>query len=236
MRPLYRRRFCFGCSPFGGHNTSKAPPGGRDAGEIAAERRRRRNETSYRSQKKRRRQLKDELIAARGGRCCDCGYSASAAALEFHHRDAATKEFEIGAASVSRDRKRIEASKCDLVCANCHRARHAIAARSSGAPVVEFRRRTKQKAVALLGGRCRGCDREFAASTFEFHHLDAGTKDFSISDDGIPRPWERITAELAKCVLVCANCHREIHAGMRVIAADGPAIGEALGPYRSAVA
>lgn len=220
----------------GGHNTSTTPPGSRQADEIAAQRRRRRNESSYRSQKKRRRELKDQLIAARGGRCRDCGYSTSAAALEFHHREASTKEFEIGAASVSRERKWVEASKCDLVCANCHRTRHSVAPRTPGGPVVEFRRRTKQKAVALLGGRCSGCDREFAASTFEFHHLDPSLKDFAISADGVARPWERIAAELAKCVLVCANCHREIHAGVRMVERPDTAMSEAAGSYRSAVA
>jgi hypothetical protein len=52
-------------------------------------------------------------------------------------------------------------------------------------------------------------------SRFEFHHTDAKTKDFGISEDGILRSWASIVAELAKCVLLCANCHREVHAGVR---------------------
>ena len=174
VRMLYRRRFCFECSPFGIHNTSKRPPGELSPDELSSYRKRQRRETLYRSQKKRRRELKAELVAARGGRCTDCGYSDSAAALEFHHRDAFSKDFAIGTTSASRERVWSETAKCDLVCANCHRARHAAAARSDGAAVVQFRRRTKQRAVDLLGGRCQGCERAFPVAAFEFHHLDAG--------------------------------------------------------------
>ena len=183
--------------------------------ELAAYRRRRKSRTTYRSQKKRRKELKAELIADHGGRCLDCGYSGIATALEFHHRDALTKEFAIGSSSVSRARLWAEAAKCDLVCANCHRARHAAARKAGGGPVVEARRRTKQRAVDLLGGRCHGCQVAVPVAAFEFHHLDAGTKDFAISADGVPRRWELIVAELEKCVLLCANCHREVHAGVR---------------------
>jgi predicted HNH restriction endonuclease len=31
------------------------------------------------------------------------------------------------------------------------------------------------------------------------------------------RPWEAIAEELLKCVMLCANCHREIHARVRVL-------------------
>ena len=188
---------------------------------------------TYRSQKKRRMEMKNELIAARGGRCIDCGYSGSTTALEFHHRDPASKEFAISRASASIARVWSEAAKCDLVCANCHRARHAAARGAGGGPVVEARRRTKQRAVELFGGRCAGCGRLVPVAAFEFHHREAGTKEFAISADGIPRRWERIVAELGKCVLLCANCHREVHAGARVLPGDAlPGLAERPGRYR----
>jgi len=200
--------------------------------ELAAYRRRRKSRTTYRSQKKRRKELKAELIADHGGRCLDCGYSGIATALEFHHRDALTKEFAIGSSSVSRARLWAEAAKCDLVCANCHRARHAAVRKAGGGPVVAARRRTKQRAVDLLGGRCHGCEVAVPVAAFEFHHLDAGTKDFAISADGVPRRWELIVAELEKCVLLCANCHREVHAGVRELFDDGLlGLADPAGPY-----
>lgn len=229
VRMLYRRRFCFDCSPFGAHNSSSRPPGNLSADALAWHRRRRRSETTYKSQKKRRKQAKAELVEAFGGRCVDCGYSGSVVALEFHHRDPSTKSFSIGTASVSRERLWAEAAKCDLVCANCHRSRHAANRKQSGAPVVQFRRRTKLRAVASLGGRCEGCRRSFGAATFEFHHREAGAKEFAISTDGVPRPW----AKIAKCVMLCANCHREVHAGIRELFDDGLlGLAEDATPYR----
>lgn len=44
----------------------------------------------------------------------------------------------------------------------------------------------------------------------EFHHKD-GEKDFGIAAKGHTKSWERIKEELDKCVLVCSNCHKEIH-------------------------
>ena len=58
--------------------------------------------------------------------CKECGFSHPAA-LQFHHRDASEKEFNIGDAtrlgwSLTRIMKEIE--KCDILCANCHAIHH----------------------------------------------------------------------------------------------------------------
>lgn len=216
LRYLYRRRFCLSCSPFGIHNTSKAPPGSLAPHELVEYRRRKRNAKTYRSQKGRRVRRKRLLVAERGGRCMDCGYSACLATLEFHHRDRADKLFGLGQFGGSLDRLRTEAAKCDLLCANCHRSRHAAARPASRrAQEADVRRRLKQRAVDHMGGTCAGCGRHGDLALFEFHHRDSMNKDFGISEDGIIRRWSTIVAELAKCVMLCANCHREVHAGVR---------------------
>jgi len=66
-----------------------------------------------------------------------------------------------------------------------------------------------------MGSACYACGRDGPAPIFEFHHWDAAQKDFGLSAHGIPRRWEKVVAELAKCVMLCANCHREVHAGVR---------------------
>ena len=70
----------------------------------------------------RRRRVKEILVDEAGGRCAACGYSDCVAVLQFHHLDPATKRFHVGREGVTRslERARAEASKCVLLCANCH--------------------------------------------------------------------------------------------------------------------
>lgn len=46
----------------------------------------------------------------------------------------------------------------------------------------------------------------------DFHHLDPGKKTVGVSRAVVQR-WsaERILAEISKCVVLCANCHRLLH-------------------------
>lgn len=69
-------------------------------------------------------------------------------------------------------------------------------------------------AVEYKGGKCCICGYKNYLGALEFHHLDPSTKDFSISKDGYTRSFDTIKLKLDKCILVCANCHCEIHAGL----------------------
>lgn len=216
VRNLHGRTFCLDCSPFGAHNTSKTPPGALAPAELNEYRRRRRNAKTIRYQKRHRREVKSRLIAAHGGRCVDCGYAGALAALDFHHRDSGTKEFAISSFRGSWAKLVAEVEKCDLLCANCHRIRHLIEDRAlQVGAVAASRRRTKIRAVAYMGGSCESCGRRGEPAIFDFHHVVPSQKEFGIGQDGIPRRWSAVVAELAKCVLLCANCHREVHAGVR---------------------
>lgn len=79
--------------------------------------------------------------------------------------------------------------------------------------VKDFRQRLKTRAVYVLGDKCQCCGYDKCIQALDFHHLDPTQKDFSFSDN-VNRSWEKIKEELKKCILVCANCHREIHAGL----------------------
>ena len=83
--------------------------------------------------------------------------------------------------------------------------------------VAKRRRTMRQRAVEYKGGKCSNCGYSKCSEALEFHHHD-GRKDFGISQDGLTRSWERIEKELKKCILICANCHREEHVKLRSLA------------------
>ena len=67
-----------------------------------------------------------KIKESRGGKCIRCGYSTCIKALEFHHLDPMQKDFGLSTKSLSRDINvlREEASKCIVLCANCHAEEH----------------------------------------------------------------------------------------------------------------
>lgn len=80
--------------------------------------------------------------------------------------------------------------------------------------VSECRRKLKQKCVDYKGGKCEVCGYKKYVGALEFHHLDETKKDFNISNSRI-RKWSLVVVELEKCVMLCANCHREAHSKLR---------------------
>lgn len=64
--------------------------------------------------------------------------------------------------------------------------------------------------VNLKGGKCLLCGYDKCTAALEFHHLDPSKKEFQIN-----KRWsmsdESILKEIDKCVLLCSNCHREVH-------------------------
>lgn len=79
--------------------------------------------------------------------------------------------------------------------------------------VARWRRNTKAKLVAEAGGKCRLCGYDRCQAALEFHHLDPSSKSFALSVRGLTRSIEKLREEVAKCVLLCANCHAEVEVG-----------------------
>ncbi len=82
------------------------------------------------------------------------------------------------------------------------------------AAVSKRRKRLKEMVVEYKGGKCAICGYKKYVGAFDLHHKDGKTKTFGLSSRGLTRSWEKIKTEADKCILVCANCHREIHGGI----------------------
>jgi len=72
------------------------------------------------------------------------------------------------------------------------------------------RRNLKVKAIEYKGGKCERCGYSKYVGALEFHHLDPTKKDFSIGHGSI-KSWARTKEELDKCIMLCSNCHKEVH-------------------------
>lgn len=75
--------------------------------------------------------------------------------------------------------------------------------------VINWRKRVKIKLVEYKGGKCEICGYNKYVEVLEFHHKDTKEKDFTIS--GKSWSYERLKKEVDKCIIVCSNCHKEIH-------------------------
>lgn len=74
----------------------------------------------------------------------------------------------------------------------------------------------KLQAAEYKGGKCISCGYNKCLAALDFHHLDPTKKDRQISRP-LAGTFEKVKLELDKCVLLCANCHREVHAGFQEI-------------------
>ena len=48
----------------------------------------------------------------------------------------------------------------------------------------------------------------------DFHHINPSDKNFDIGKQFHIKATETIIKEIDKCVVLCANCHRKVHAGI----------------------
>ena len=78
----------------------------------------------------------------------------------------------------------------------------------------DYRRRRKQNLLKICGEKCAICGYNKCIGALEFHHLIPEEKSYGIASNGTCRDLESDIAEVKKCILVCANCHREIHNNM----------------------
>jgi len=77
--------------------------------------------------------------------------------------------------------------------------------------VKKRRKRLREMAREYKGDKCAICGYDRCQRALGFHHIDPKKKDFGLSARGLTRSWEKIKKEIDKCILICANCHMEVH-------------------------
>lgn len=78
--------------------------------------------------------------------------------------------------------------------------------------VTSSKKSYKQDCVNYKGGSCAHCGYNKYIGALEFHHLESEEKEFELSRK--TSLTKEVKSELDKCLLVCSNCHREIHGGI----------------------
>ena len=157
--------------------------------------------------------------------CADCGQTFPPWVMDFDHRDPKMKSFSLAAGHAllkPRDALLAEITKCDIVCANCHAIRtynwikseDVFASRPRGTSRHLARRtayrETHAKLLAdLRAVPCLDCGGTFPFFVMQFDHRDSSEKRYVVSMMVGRTGKDRILAEVAKCDIVCANCHRE---------------------------
>ncbi len=76
-----------------------------------------------------------------------------------------------------------------------------------------FIRRVKLR----YGCQIVGCGYKKFEGALDFHHLDSVEKDSAIGHLAKDASMKVLKDEMRKCIIVCANCHREIHGGVTEI-------------------
>ena len=153
------------------------------------------------------------LLHANGGRCIKCGES-NFSCLEFHHRDPNVKDDQISNLIMGNggwDKAKSEATKCDILCRNCHYELH-------------YKQTISNRKIKLfnMANRyiCEVCNYN-KKQCLDFHHMYG--KDFTIGkinvgdNSGKGRKYldisliDKVREELSKCKVVCKNCHKKLH-------------------------
>lgn len=86
-------------------------------------------------------------------------------------------------------------------------------------------RRTRRKEAVWSKAEELGClfCPEADRVVLDFHHLEG--KEFNISEAiATDVAWNRILSELTKCIVVCSNCHRRVHAGHKIVPNNAPRV------------
>lgn len=82
-------------------------------------------------------------------------------------------------------------------------------------------KKRKADLIKVFHSKCCLCGFNAFQEALEFHHVNPEEKKFGLSDsNAITKALDKQLEEAKKCILVCSNCHRGIHAGHLTIPSD----------------
>lgn len=106
----------------------------------------------------------------------------------------------------------------------------------SSEKVKQWRKNTKERMVTAMGGCCQICGYNRSTNALEFHHLDPTVKERGFGDlRANNRKWSLLVEELRKCVMLCSNCHKEVHDGTSVLPLDYKSFNEDYADYKKMI-
>ena len=165
--------------------------------------------------------------------CVRCGES-DVACLDFHHLDDVEKDLAVNEMVLmgrAKDAIRAEIERCELLCTNCHWREHN--ADPAGVEAVDdiggngrvtgddvpdsddlgLTKHERLRAWSYAYQRDRGCREcgETDPRCLQFHHTDGEKDDAVGSMIADSRAVGDVVAEVRKCLVLCANCHRRVH-------------------------
>ena len=76
------------------------------------------------------------------------------------------------------------------------------------------RKLRKKEVIDIIGGKCLFCGYNRCMRNLSFHHVFPELKLFKLSEREFQFSWDKLVPEILKCVVVCHNCHGEIHEGV----------------------
>lgn len=99
-----------------------------------------------------------------------------------------------------------------------------------------WRNKTKERIVEAMGGCCQICGYAKCNRALELHHIDPSQKELSFgSIRANPKSWSKIVDELKKSILLCSNCHKEVHDGITNIPETFQTFNKSFTDYRNSI-
>lgn len=168
-------------------------------------------ETGYK--RKKRQEYYDRINLIKSNQpCISCGIIYPSYCMDFDHLPPFQKNFIISYGyKYDWDEVIEEIKKCELICRNCHLERTFLRKRALGISNTAGAIYKRKNAVWFYdlkeASPCMDCGKYFKYYQMEYDHIDPASKKYGIGRI-ITYSKNIILEEIAKCDLVCGNCHR----------------------------